>query len=314
MFLKKHFITIMLLMSVLLTATEWLPGQLYIKLEEHVRNEILNEFIETYSQYELRKLDLYSPSLNIRHFAYNSELIDDLLFINLINDNERVITAEFVILEDFIDYEDGNTSTQNHSDSIDPKNPLFHEQWSLHNTGQKGDPGVDISMSPTWETLDQIPHGNSRNYVIAVIDRGFDFHPDINWYPGWCFADSTATILAYSSSSHGTRVSGVFAAIRDNYEGITGVSLNNKVKAMPLNIGSKTNDKNLRSNTLSALNYVKTQKLLFDNSNGNQGSNIIAVNISWVYIIKKPMDPDYTNDTLFKEFFFILKRLTSIMC
>jgi len=57
-----------------------------------------------------------------------------------------------------------------------PNDPLFPNQWHLHNTGQSGGTvDADIDAPLAWD----ITRGNA-NVVIAVIDNGFDMtHPDL---------------------------------------------------------------------------------------------------------------------------------------
>jgi subtilisin family serine protease len=61
-----------------------------------------------------------------------------------------------------------------------PDDPLFVNQWGLHNTGSTGTPGADIKAPEAW---DIITGGNSA--IVAVIDTGVDYlHEDFYLNPG----------------------------------------------------------------------------------------------------------------------------------
>lgn len=63
--------------------------------------------------------------------------------------------------------------------------PLFTDQWFLHNTGQtiRGQIGVadaDINAPEAWALFPQNQIGD-RDYVIALLDQGIDYtHPDLS--------------------------------------------------------------------------------------------------------------------------------------
>lgn len=116
-------------------------------------------------------------------------------------------------------------------------NPLYPQQYYLHNTGQNGGTrGFDINIEPAW----QITQGNP-NIKVAVIDAGVDFdHEDLAncMLPGY-----TAEGLPgngrpineniYDHKGHGTACAGIIAA-EDNSLGVRGVA--SGVKIIPVNI------------------------------------------------------------------------------
>ncbi|NBD22990.1 S8 family serine peptidase [Paenibacillus glycinis] len=142
-----------------------------------------------------------------------------------------------------------------------PNDPLFPNQWGLHNVGQiidgpvKGLPGFDINALKAWE----ISKGGS-DVVVAVLDTGVDIsHPDLKaniWrnageipdngidddgdgfaddVNGWDFYNNDRTVFDASQGDyHGTAVAGVIAASANNGIGISGVARN--VKVLPLKV------------------------------------------------------------------------------
>jgi subtilisin family serine protease len=132
-----------------------------------------------------------------------------------------------------------------------PNDPLFPQQWSLHNTGQAGGvPGADIDAVAAWDI-----QTGSAGVVVAIIDTGVDYtHPDLApniWtnpgeiagngvdddgnglvddVHGYDFLNLDADPM--DDNGHGTHVAGIVAARGNNGVGIAGVAWN--VKIMPL--------------------------------------------------------------------------------
>lgn len=147
--------------------------------------------------------------------------------------------------------------------SVLPNDPLFGNQWHLHNTGLSGGTvDADIDAPLAWD----ITRGNA-NVVIAVIDDGFDMtHPDlapnlwvnpgeprngldddgntfIDDINGWDFKGCTAASPCGdndpgpgATDNHGTAVAGVAVARGDNAIGVSGSAPN--CSFMPLRLGS----------------------------------------------------------------------------
>jgi len=123
-----------------------------------------------------------------------------------------------------------------------PNDLYFSNQWGLHNTGQSsGTVDADVDAPELWDILENTP-----GIVVAVLDSGLNFtHPDlqgITWtntaeiagdgldndgngrvddFRGWDFAngDNDPT----DDHGHGSNVTGIMAANRNNGVGIAGI-------------------------------------------------------------------------------------------
>ncbi|MFW5722204.1 MAG: S8 family serine peptidase [Desulfohalobiaceae bacterium] len=107
-----------------------------------------------------------------------------------------------------------------------PNDPLFNEQWLLHNTGQTGGPpGIDISggrLTDLWSSFKGSPQE-----VVAIVDDGIEIrHPDlapnVNAELCWDFIDSDDDPTPTDNEPHGTACAGLAAGRGFNGLGITG--------------------------------------------------------------------------------------------
>lgn len=188
-----------------------------------------------------------------------------------------------------------------------PDDPLFPNQWYCLNPGGAGSlPDADLDAEEAWElsTGGVTPAGDT--IVIAVIDRGLDrLHPDLAanlWvnrgempgdgidnddngyvddYRGWNVALQNDQISG-TWVSHGTALSGIIGAIGNNQTGICGV--NWRVKIMFVAIDGTIAD------VLSACEYVRQQRLLYQRTQGKKGAFVVALNCSWGLAFGQPAD------------------------
>lgn len=104
---------------------------------------------------------------------------------------------------------------------IIPDDPLYGDQWHLHNTGQLGGtPGVDANVVPVWTN-----NITGAGVVIAVVDNGLQHtHPDFaSKYiasASFDFNDNDWDPSPGAGQAHGAAVGGVAAA---GNEGTCGV-------------------------------------------------------------------------------------------
>lgn len=105
--------------------------------------------------------------------------------------------------------------------SIPQGDPLFDEQWHLHNSGQRGGvAGEDIRVEAVWPDYDGL------GVVLGIVDDGLELlHPDLaaNLSPLWQY-DYVDNDTDPTAGQHGTAVAGVAAAVGDNGIGVRGVA------------------------------------------------------------------------------------------
>jgi subtilisin family serine protease len=123
-----------------------------------------------------------------------------------------------------------------------PNDSNFTSQWGVHNTGQSGGiADADVNGPELWDILENTP-----GIVVAVLDSGLNFtHPDlqgITWTNtaeipgdgldndgngrvddarGWDFTNSDSDPT--DDHGHGSNVTGIMAANRNNGIGIAGL-------------------------------------------------------------------------------------------
>jgi subtilisin family serine protease len=155
-----------------------------------------------------------------------------------------------------------------------PNDPMFNEQWTLANTGQRaGKEGGDISALKAWEVTK-----GSEKLVVAVLDSGVEYtHPDLQanmWTRPASLAAYTDKELGriddfhgfnadanngdpMDDNGHGTHCAGIVGAVGDNGVGVAGVNWN--VQIMPLKFMGKGGFGTTK-NAIEAINYTIERK------------------------------------------------------
>ncbi|MFH1373091.1 MAG: S8 family serine peptidase, partial [bacterium] len=185
-----------------------------------------------------------------------------------------------------------------------PNDPSFSSQWNMHNTGQTGGiPDADIDGPEAWDITVGDTTAFGDQIVVAIIDGGCDLnHEDIDYfkniheipgnsidddnngyvddYDGWDAYDSDGSV---PSSSHGTHVAGIAAAIGNNGTGVTGVNWG--VKVMPI-AGSST----VESIVVEAYGYAHEMRARYNETNGDSGAFVVSTNSSFGVDYGDPAD------------------------
>jgi subtilisin family serine protease len=136
-----------------------------------------------------------------------------------------------------------------------PNDPLFWAQWGLSNTGQSvngtsGTPGDDIGATSAWT------RSTGAGVTVAVVDTGVDSNaPDLagQTVAGQSFLGGIQGASTPDPNGHGTLVSGIIAAIRNNGAGVSGVAPGAKV--LPLQAMGANGQGNV-ADVAAAFNYA----------------------------------------------------------
>lgn len=148
-----------------------------------------------------------------------------------------------------------------------PNDPLFSNQWHLHNSGSNSSlTGSDHAhVAEAWEVLKAFKDNiGGKGVKIAIIDDGFDLdHEDLNgqFLSGYDFRGQdndpsyeNSNWGADYSDMHGTCCAGVIAATPDNGKGVVGACPN--CKLIPVRIDLVSNNVSMSSSGLDAFEWA----------------------------------------------------------
>lgn len=292
--MKKNFSTLFLLTFLVLTSfiiaqeNDYIPGELIIQFKEKISIE---SFEDSYADIELEKIRLLSDRMNIWWVRYNSEEFDDIEIRFIISKDFRVNIVQFnhrvALRESFNDFVSVLANF--------PDDPMFNQQWGLHNTGQSGGtPDADIDAPEAWDIATGGVTVLGDTIVVAIVDGGCQLnHPDLNYWYNWHeiqgngidddgngYIDDFRGWNAYNNtpnipgSGHGTHVAGISGAKGNNNLGVSGVNWN--VKIMPI-AGSSSSE----ATVVAAYAYALELRALYNSTNGALGAFVVATNSSF---------------------------------
>lgn len=132
--------------------------------------------------------------------------------------------------------------------------PFFANQWHLLNTGQRGIEGNDAKVAAAWDYLESLGIKPGNGIKIGIIDDAFDLHhPDMKgkYLKGLDLIDGDDYPYADENEPHGTCVTGVIAAVKDNELGVAGACP--ECKIVPVRSGDMLGE---GENMANAFNFV----------------------------------------------------------
>ncbi|MBK7343402.1 MAG: S8 family serine peptidase [Saprospiraceae bacterium] len=177
-----------------------------------------------------------------------------------------------------------------------PNDPNYFQQWHWKNTGQNnGKPGADLDMEEAWEITTGGLTATGDTIVVAIVDDGTDLeHPDLaanHWinhleipdngqdddgngyvddYFGWNINQDNDNV---DNGGHGVNVEGMIGAVGNNGVGLTGVNWD--IKMMTIRPSSTQ-----EALVIEAYTYALTQRKLYNQTNGEKGAFVVAMNSS----------------------------------
>jgi hypothetical protein len=274
--LLSFIISACTLLSVAQSETNIVPGQLLVKIDAAYTPDYI---IQNYP--EIKSYELLSRNWSIYQLNFDEQLnAADLL--KKLKSDPKIIVAQY------------NHNMIEQRANV-PNDTQFGTLWGMRNTGQNGGTsGADIDATLAWDITTGGLTSSGDTIVVAVIDGGFQLnHPDLDFWKnyneipnngidddengyvddvnGWNAIGQNGTI---ASDYHGTHVSGTVGAIGNNNLGVTGV--NWKVKIMAIRGSSGT-----ESVVVRAYDYVYSNRMMYDTTNGQKGAFIVSTNASF---------------------------------
>jgi thermitase len=113
-----------------------------------------------------------------------------------------------------------------------PNDPLFHDLYALHNTGQTGGRAdADIDAPEGWKIAGLGGWPATGGVRVGIVDTGIDqTHPDLSGQTVACASALVSGPVEVGAcpddNGHGTHVAGTLAAKANNGIGIAGVAFN----------------------------------------------------------------------------------------
>ena len=258
--------------------------ELLIQLSSDINADLwISKFEENNVDISITSHSCLSERLNIFQLNFNKETWENGVILEKVKYMEGVENVQF-----------NHRISARVSTQSEPSDPLFVNQWNLHNTGQTGGKqDADIDALEAWEITTGGMTSLNDEIVVAVLDEGFDInHPDIIWwknqaeipfngidddqngfiddYDGW---DALRRQGEIPLRDHGTHVAGIVGAKTNNEEGISGVNWG--INIMPVvALGSE-------ATVVEAYSYVLEMRMRYNETQGKEGAFIVASNASF---------------------------------
>lgn len=261
-------------------------GEVMVRIYPTANVEDLVDKNKTYTgkSTDLIVKELVSEHLNIWLLKFDPVKVDEIAFAKHLGQQAEVEAIQ-----------------QNHLlelRSNTPNDSRFNEQWQYINRRQSGGTmGADIDIDLAWEITTGGLTANGDTIVVCVVDNGIDpEHRDFGdnlWlnhdeipnnnidddgngyvddYKGWNTSNRNDNIDVINE--HGTPVAGIIGAQGNNNRGVAGVNWD--VKLMIVFGGT-----GLESEVLRAYSFPLTERKLYNESGGREGSFVVATNSSW---------------------------------
>ncbi len=131
----------------------------------------------------MESIRLLSDRMNIWWVKYNSAESNDNEIRFRVSRDSRVEIVQFnhqvTLRESFDEFA---SQFENF-----PDDPMFNQQWGLHNTGQSGGtPDADIDAPEAWDLMTGGITALGDTIVVAIVDGGCQLnHPDLNYWFNW---------------------------------------------------------------------------------------------------------------------------------
>lgn len=267
----RSFLIISLTCILSAITAQVIPNQIIIKSSTTNKKALLRSVFNLSTEINYVEIKTLSDHLGI----------EMLILDTPDNRNMSGLAIDYLLSQPDIEYAYPNQHTHNRAT---PNDPILSEQW-----------GLDvIKATEAWNTTTGGQSISGDEIVIAVMDDGFDIeHIDIRnnlwvnqheipndnidndnngYVDDYLGLDLKLGTDELNAESHGTSVMGIIGAETNNGQGISGINWNSKILLM----SSVTNE----ALVIEAFDYILTQRRRYNETNGAEGSYIVASNYS----------------------------------
>ena len=265
--------------------TDHLPGEIIVQFTVNTSpDKIALKYAEIHgAPTGIESIKLISKPMNMYKITLNTETSDEVSFLRKLKADREVRIAQF-----------------NHyvyPRSTVPNDPSFSTQWHHINDGSNGLEDADIDSDLAWDITTGGLTALGDTIVVCVIEGGNLMHNDLvdnTWYnhneiPGnGIDDDNNGYIDDYKGwnvqsesdggvyiGGHGTNVMGMIGAKGNNELG--GAGINWDVKIMSVAGEDLSNEASI----VAAYTYPLVQRMLYNETQGENGAFVVVTNASW---------------------------------
>lgn len=298
--MKKLFLLLSLLYTVITTLTaqalDHIQGQILIRVAaEKDVHSIISRIAPLRKANSLRQLNALSPQNQIYKLEFDFVKYHEGELLEKIRKHPKTIAAQFNHI----------ISTRQNT----PNDPQFHSQWQWLNNGINGKiKNLDTKAFLAWNSTTGGHTKKGKEIVVAIIDDGTEpTHPDLinnTWvnkneipgnkidddqngytddYNGWSILSSNDSV---DQGEHGVSVNGLIGASGNNTLGVTGINWNVKMMNLKYDVRQGIQE----SDVIAGYLYILNQRKLYNATQGQSGSFVVATNASWGIDNGKPSD------------------------
>ncbi len=247
-----------------------IEGELIIQLKENTDGRIfVSEFKQQFHAPSLHLVKHFSKKYRLYLLAFDPKLEDQEALIIALNQQSEL---QFVSKNSVATLRDKAPNDPNLEEQINLDIINVFSVWDFTTGGTTalGDTIVVANMEPSvhvdieenhWINWDEIPNDSFDNDDNGYID---DFR-------GVNIQDNNDEHLL---SNHGTSVAGIIAAKGNNNLGVSGINWD--VKLMRVSLVNRT-----KVNIIEGLSYIYEMRKKYNETDGNAGAFVVAVNTSF---------------------------------
>ncbi|MFZ6050648.1 S8 family serine peptidase [Halocola ammonii] len=251
------------------------PGQLIIQLQPEVEAEKFDKSLVEFQDWHFEKK--LSKHANIWLIQVDDDQFDTELLRRDLQGHRQITEVQYNHIVEMREV---------------PNDPLLGEQWQHVN-----DNDADMDSDAAWDITTGGTTAYGDEIVVCVIEGANLNHPDLidnKWvnegeipdngidddgngyvddYEGWNVQSEDDS--GVMSGGHGTQVAGCVGAKGNNELGVVGVNWDVKIMSVA---GENLSDE---ASVIAAYDYALNARMLYNETNGEEGAFVVSTNASW---------------------------------